>query len=66
MDVSQVATDGTYVLARATDDLRLKEENISLVATEKQKVRLSVSNAPDERFLRVTVKRRRGLAIIIK
>lgn len=66
VDVSQVATDGTYVLARATDDLRLKEENISLVATEKQKVRLSVSNAPDERFLRVTVKRRRGLAIIIK
>lgn len=66
VDVSQVTTDGTYDLARATAALRLNEENISLVTTEKQKAKFSLKDVNGEHVLRVTVKRRRGLAIIIK
>lgn len=66
VDVSQVSTDGTYDLVCATGELKLKEENISLVTTEKQKAKFAQKDVDGKHVLRVTVKRRRGLAIIIK
>ncbi len=66
VDVSHVTTDGTHDLVCATGELKLKEENISLVTTEKQKAKFAQKDVDGKHVLRVTVKRRRGLAIIIK
>ena len=66
VDVSKVETDGTYLLAKATNALNLDAANLTLVTHDKQRAKLEYQNTAEGRYLAVTVKRRYGFAIILR
>ncbi len=66
MDVTQVKTDGTYMLAKGGAALEFSSDKFSVVARENQLVKVNYQNVQSGRFLSVTVKNRRGTVIYLR